>query len=1777
MGTKGDTGPVGPRGYPGPRGLPQVGSKGDTGNSGIVLTDNLDGTFTISTTNPPQSITFSNGAAGNTPILGVDYFDANSGSFVSYVYCQVLKGATAPTITNDTGSFDGTTEVMPTGPGVTWTDNPVFTEGYTTYVSKNRYIHDATTGGDGSWALKNSAWSTPVIYINPLTDPQVKFTSYAFIRATTVPTTPEGGDYISPTPTTPGWSDGVPVGIEPLYMSKRLFTSDGLTPQETGWHPPELVGQSGSGTKHQFGPSNTGPWDDIPESTDSWMIVCTQQVDGTWVCDTGNPIQIKGETGSQLQGMFKAYAFKRSETVLNERPEGGSFLAPAPVDNIVVGWTENIPIGTADLYVSTRLFTSDGAAPQDSQWSISQLFSGEGGVTYRIDVDSHVFSFDENDANPFPTEINLSVFRQNVAGTVVWTTVPAGVAATLTLSGTDDENAVLDATAFGVNQTVKLTATTGVYSDSVTIVRVKDGLQGPAGAATEIREVRFEYAPDVAGSPGTWHAKPLLGTDVWMREGTFYDGVLQGSWSAGTQIVGDDGTDVWTEFQFSDNDSDWHSTQLADDVYLQSRTVTDGTPGSWSATVHIRGDDGVDGKYFETLFAKSPVGTAPVHDATSPVFPDYDRTVEDPVGWSTDPNITLTGDEVVWAISTTKNHDGTLDVNWPAVAVQWGALTPQKGTDYTDGLAGVHVSKMYKSGATAGTLPAGGSYTAAGGETGVTANGWSDDPMSPQAAGDYIWETLQIYTASLDGNGENVYAVTTAWTTAIKYAYIPSLGTDYFNGDTGNEGDGQFTSFVFRNRPRGIVPSAPTGGSYNGVTETLPTNWTDDPQTPAGDEVTWVSKRLYTSIDGVWQTPPAWGTPSMFSAMTTFTGYLTNEAFLAPAEWDGSAPVLTGSGGGFETWYGDEEATTNTTFTVSGGSVNGSYHDLTTNGLTMRINQTTGIYQLIDNGWTDARDSEVFVLMATHNDTGDIVTLKYVIAKAKQGFQGNPGADGTDGADATTYYTWIKYADDAAGAGITDSPTGKAYLGIATNKTSPTESNNPADYTWQKSLGDDGGQGIPGDDGADGTTTYTWVKYATNATGTAGFSDNPTGRDYIGLAFNKTTPTESNTPGDYTWSLYVGADGVPGADGSDGNDGNTVAQLTIYRRATSTPSTPSGGSYNFDTNVCTAPTNWSSTIPGGTNPIYACIGLASIVGTSGTDSSIPWGSPEVIVQNGVDGDTGAAGKSVFQATVFKRAASAPGTPTGGSYNFTANTLTPPSTWFIAPPAGTDPLYQAQGTFEIIGTTGTDSTTTWSTPVLFVQDGTDGDDGDDGTNGSDGLDGSDGLSTYMPIIFRRSVSQPATPTGGSFNFGTNVLSVPTNWYEEPPAGTDPMYASSALASIVGDTGIDSSLTWSTPKIFTEHGDDGIDGEPGADALTILNYHQSHNFPADSNENVTDYSNSGTTIEVWEGETQLLYDGSGSSASRWDVGVISDVNITVGSVTDGGAVANVGNHSNITALTAFITYPIYGKRGDGTDFSATVTQVFSKAIQGPAGTSPINVTLAVDNSNISTDSDGNNGDYTQANNLILVYVGAAQIGYDGVGTADGSFKVTPTGTSITSGAVSDGGLSAIVADPSNMTADTANISFLIEGTDPDGNTFSLTKVQQFVKVKAPPGPLTFAHTANIGVDLVVTSEGGSITIRWYAARAASGWSGSPDLPGTSCEANLRRNGTIIETMPLTLFTESEPGFWTWSLSMATDTYVDTPGSGTWNYDITITNYSSGDSLHTNKSYISTSEPR
>ncbi|WP_321280001.1 collagen-like protein [Marinifilum fragile] len=170
---------------------------------------------------------------------------------------------------------------------------------------------------------------------------------------------------------------------------------------------------------------------------------------------------------------------------------------------------------------------------------------------------------------------------------------------------------------------------------------------------------------------------------------------------------------------------------------------------------------------------------------------------------------------------------------------------------------------------------------------------------------------------------------------------------------------------------------------------------------------------------------------------------------------------------------------------------------------------------------------------------GSGVTLQWehLSAESQANLVGPQGVKGDPGNDGVTTYTWIKYADSASGSGLSNSPIGKEYIGFAYNKTSATESNNAADYTWSLVKGDKGDTGVQGAPGTDGVTTYTWIKYSDFADGTNLYDTPSSNTLYIGIATNKTSSTESTNKADYKWSLFKGDQGIQGLRGIQGLQG----------------------------------------------------------------------------------------------------------------------------------------------------------------------------------------------------------------------------------------------------------------------------------------------------------------------------------------------------------------------------------------------------------------------------------------------------------------------------------------------------------------------------------------------------------------------------------------------------------------------------------------------------------------
>ena len=274
--------------------------------------------------------------------------------------------------------------------------------------------------------------------------------------------------------------------------------------------------------------------------------------------------------------------------------------------------------------------------------------------------------------------------------------------------------------------------------------------------------------------------------------------------------------------------------------------------------------------------------------------------------------------------------------------------------------------------------------------------------------------------------------------------------------------------------------------------------------------------------------------------------------------------------------------------------------------------------------WTDNAGNRF-----TFNDggyvlTGEVNTTEYdVLAEpgrdGTDGINGTDGVPGTPGKDGKTYYTWIRYADDDQGNGISNDPTGKAYIGLAYNKETAVESDNPSDYKWSDIKGE---PGVPGAVGADGKTYYTWIAYSDNADGSGMYQQPNNNTKYIGIAVNKETATESSNPADYTWSQFKG---------NKGDKGDGYTQMGQFKTGMVVPKmgvvSMGGGSYVAKAST-TNPPLWCWTDNAGNRFTFNDGGccLTGEVNTAEYDVWAEKGEPGKDGTDGKDGEDGKDGK-----------------------------------------------------------------------------------------------------------------------------------------------------------------------------------------------------------------------------------------------------------------------------------------------------------------------------------------------------------------------------------------------------------------------------------------------------------------------------------------------------------------------------------------------------------------------
>jgi len=214
---------------------------------------------------------------------------------------------------------------------------------------------------------------------------------------------------------------------------------------------------------------------------------------------------------------------------------------------------------------------------------------------------------------------------------------------------------------------------------------------------------------------------------------------------------------------------------------------------------------------------------------------------------------------------------------------------------------------------------------------------------------------------------------------------------------------------------------------------------------------------------------------------------------------------------------------------------------------------------------------------------------------------------------------------------------------------------------------------------------------------------------------------------------------------------------------------------------------------------------------SGTDlfmrqrltGELAWSSAIRIV-----GEAGAGGLNNAVVLIYQRSASVPALPLADTtYTFSTKSVSGlPLGWTQTIPTGPDPLYVSGATASSITNTDIIAATEWSGVTIMAQ------------NGADGNDGAAGLNSATVFLYQRSATLPGLPTfptlptsPATYTFATKALTTPNNgWTQTVPAGTLPIYVTTATAvsNLATDT-ID-PLEWAAPQILAQNGDTGAPG-------------------------------------------------------------------------------------------------------------------------------------------------------------------------------------------------------------------------------------------------------------------------------------------------------------------------------------------------------------------------------
>ena len=635
------------------------------------------------------------------------------------------------------------------------------------------------------------------------------------------------------------------------------------------------------------------------------------------------------------------------------------------------------------------------------------------------------------------------------------------------------------------------------------------------------------------------------------------------------------------------------------------------------------------------------------------------------------------------------------------------------------------------------------------------------------------------------------------------------------------------TITVFTRHPKTVVdgarvsPSEPSGGSYVFTTGsfTKPSGWSvSQPTSPETDEL-WSSTYTFVAVD-----------PDDGESFTVPSGGWSSPALVGGPPVDGVVGARTVQ------LFAYKRVATSTNLSSSDKPTGGSFNFATNEYLAP-----------VSEGWESAVPSrtdeapKLYVSTGIASESGlpNGSTLDDDIT------WGDPqlttsGSDGRNGRSTFNAVLYRRVADTADSNGDLVVPKPPLGGGIDFSATTPADS---------------------------------YVGHSTTATPAYGPITNPdysiTDEDGIEWYFQRPSGEDTLWSSERLFSLS-GDEGTDWATATDNHDGvkeawstPTVSVLipvssyfkSLYARIpdvtaldpdwnqipdpNGSPKVNNGSTYSFTTNRFTSTpalthegVGWYEEIPplldsqGNSNgPLYEISTVATLRGAIGVDNTLTFTEPKLILNVPIDGIDG---YQVTQLTAYRRASDdweESDSVSGGSFNFSTKTFTPPADWSKTVPTGDSQLYALVG----VASTRPDGYLS-NNPTTHTPIETDSNiEWDHPQATQSGGNGAPGRSTALVVAVTRTLNgeKPGTPTGGSVTF-TGALSktMPTGsaqsdtgvvhtWYDDVGAMDTAGYntggkiwASEALFTVDGPTGTDDTSSWSAPYEDHNNGEDGF---------------------------------------------------------------------------------------------------------------------------------------------------------------------------------------------------------------------------------------------------------------------------------------------------------------------------------------------------------------------------------